>query len=100
MRVEALADVRVGRSGSWIQRAHASVADGGDEHGEQRDQNNGDKVPVGKFLRHTIQRNWRDGLDENDAVENQVPKRERAAKPGRGGGRRGGVFHEAGYWIM
>ncbi len=100
MRVQSLSDVGVGRSRGRIQRAHASVADRRDQHGEQSDQNDGDKVAVGKFLRHAIQWNRRDGLDENDAVENQVPKRERAAKPRRGRGAAESSFHGSGYWIM
>src|ERR1039457_491486 len=100
MRVESLSDVCVGRSSGRVQRSHASIADRRDQHGEQRDQNNGDKVAVGEFLRHAIERNRRDRLDENDAVENQIPKRERAAEPRRGRGRRGAVFHGCGYWIM
>jgi len=46
MRVESLADIGIGGTSGRIQRAHATVADGGDKHREERDQNDGDEVAV------------------------------------------------------
>ena len=51
---------------------------------KQRNQDDGDEVTVGKLLRDAIQRHRRNGLDENDSVEDQIPKRERAAEPRNG----------------
>src|SRR5437764_13619383 len=50
---------------------------------------------------HSKDRHGSDRLNDDDAVQDQVPKRERAAKPGRGRGWSGSRgFHESGYWIM
>ena len=91
MRIEAPAHIRIRRARSRIQRTHASIADRGDQHGEQGDQDDGDEVTVRKFLRHAVQRHRRNRLDQNDAVKNQIPKRERTpqtrhTRTGRGGG--------------
>ena len=53
---------------------HASIADSGDHHGEHRDQNDRGEVSVREFLRDAEQGHRSDGLNQNDAVENQVPE--------------------------
>ena len=100
MRVESLADVSVGRSGLRIERAHAPITDSSDQHSDQHDQDDGDEMPVGKLLRYAIERHRRNRLNEDDAVEDKVPKGERTTKAryARRSGSRG--FHRSGYWIM
>jgi hypothetical protein len=69
MRVQPFADVRVGRTGGWIERAHAPIADGRDQHREQSDQNDGDEVTVRELLRHTIKWHRRNRLNEDNPIE-------------------------------
>src|SRR5438309_1501522 len=98
MRIQSLPHIRISRTCRWIERRHAPVADSGNQHGEHGDQNDGGKVPIGKFLSHSIKRHRRDGLNEDDAIEDEVPKSENALEPvDRSNGSRG--FHPA-YWIM
>ena len=103
VRVQPLPYVGVGGSCRGVNRSHAAIADRGDQHGEQRNQDDGDEVSVRKLLRYAIERHWRDGLDKDDSVKNQVPQRERAAQAWNGsctGRTGGGGFHGNGYWIM
>ena len=92
MRIQSLPHIRISRTCRWIERRHAPVADSGNQHGEHGDQNDGGKVPIGKFLSHSIKRHRRDGLNQDDAIEDEVPKSENALEPvGRSNGSRG--FH-------
>src|SRR5579871_5922136 len=100
MRVDALANIRVRRPSLRIKCAHASVTDCGDQHADQHDQDDGDEVPVRQLLRDAVQGHRRNGLNEDDAIKNQVPKGQSTSKPGNGGGGGGGGIHGNGYWIM
>ena len=94
MGIEPSAHICIGRARGRIERTHAAVTDRRDQHGKQRDQDNGDEVPVRKFLRDAIKRNGGDRLDEHDAVEDQVPKAQNAFQARRRRSGRGG-FHLA-----
>src|SRR5690349_24725517 len=80
VRIQAFANVSVGRSRGRVEGTHASVADCRDQHGEESDENDGDEMAVGKLLRNAVERHGRDRLDEDDTVEDQVPEGESAAK--------------------
>ena len=49
---------------------------------------------------HAVSRHGRGRLNDDDAVKNQVPKRERAAQARRGRRDSRSSFHESAYWIM
>jgi hypothetical protein len=90
--------IGISRTRAGIHTRHASITHGRENHGDHGDQNRRDHMSLAGVAENSICRHGRGGLDDDDAVKDQVPKRERAAKPGRGDrGRRGSVFHESGY---
>jgi hypothetical protein len=97
MRIQSLANIGVGRSRRGIKRAHAPITDSRDQHGKERDQNDGDEVAVRQFLRHSIQGHRRNRLDQYDSVKNQIPKRERATQARYGTSSGSRRFHGNGY---
>jgi len=86
--VELAADVGVGGAGAGIDARHASVADGGEEHGHHGDEDGGDDVAACNVTDHTVDSHGRCGLDDDDAVDDEVPKLQGAAEAG--GSRLGG----------
>ena len=67
-------DVGVGGPGAGIGPRHAAIADGREQHGAHGDQDGGDDVPARLLAHHAEQRHGRGGLDQDDAVEDQVPQ--------------------------
>ena len=53
---------------------------------DHRDQDGGDDVAAAAIAQHAENRHRRDRLDDDDAVKDQIPKREGASKPGSGSG--------------
>ena len=78
--VDLLADVGEGGPGAGIGARHAAVADGGEQHGHHGDQDGGDDVAAAAIAEHAEDGHRRRGLDDDDAVEDQVPETERTAK--------------------
>src|SRR6516162_9532308 len=77
-------DVGVGGTGARIDARHASVADGGEDHRDHRDEHSGDDVPLTCVGERAVSGHGRSGLDDDDAVENEVPKAESALQTGGG----------------
>jgi len=72
------ADIKEGRAPVGIDAGHAAIADGGEHHGHHGQQNHRDHVPPRNIVEHAEHRHGRRGLDENDAVEHQVPEAQAA----------------------
>ena len=82
--------IGVGRAGAGIDARHPSITHCGENHRDHRDQDGGDHVSSAGVAENAVGGHGRGGLDHDDAVQNQVPKRQRSAKPGSGGGRSNG----------
>jgi hypothetical protein len=95
--IDLLSNVGEGRPGAGIGPRHAAIAESGEQHGHHGNEKRSDDVPVAAVAEYTEHRHRRDGLDHNYAIKDEIPERECAAEPGRGGGRRGSVFHGSGY---
>ena len=92
MRIDSPAHVGVSRAGGRVERRHASVTDGGEQHRHAADEHRIDGVAKRQLLGHAEQRHHGDGLNEDHAVEHQVPEAEHAAQARhRGSCRRMGV---------
>ncbi len=76
MRADRLAYVSVCRTRRRIDACHAAIAEGCDHHRQHGDQNGRDGVSVGEFLRNAKQRNRSRGLDQDQTIKDQVPKRQ------------------------
>ena len=74
-----------------IDARHASVADGGEEHGHHCQQDHRDYVPARFLVENAEHRHRRRRLDQDDPVEDQVPESQGALQSdgfglrGRGG---------------
>ena len=100
-RMQLAPYIRVRRPRAGIHPRHAAVAHGRKNHGDHRDQNGRDHVSLAGVAEYAISGHGRRGLNDDDAVKNQVPKRERSAQTWSGmGSCRGRVFHGSGYSIM
>src|SRR5215831_17607067 len=73
-RVNLFADVEERRATMWIHASHAAVAHRGKQHGHHRQQDDGDHMASRLFVEHAEDRHGRGGLNENDAVEDQIPE--------------------------
>ena len=71
-------DVRERRTRARIRACHTPVADPGEQHRDHRDQNRRDHMSAPAIAEDTEDRHWRDGLNDDHAVKDQVPQRERA----------------------
>ena len=71
-------------AGAGIGTRHAAIAEGGEQHGNHGNQDRGDHVPVAPIAERSKHRHRRGRLDDDDAVEDQVPQGEGAAKMRRG----------------
>ena len=78
VRVQAVTDESVGGTGGRVNGGHAAITECGQQHGEHGQHNRGDRVAIGEFLRHTEQGHGRNGHDEHDAVQDQIPQRQYA----------------------
>ena len=84
--VQGPSHVGVSRTRAGIDPRHASVAHGGEDHGDHGDQNRSDHMTLAGIAEYAISRHGGGRLDDDDAVKDQVPKGERSAKPHVGGG--------------
>jgi hypothetical protein len=55
---------------------HASIANGGEQHGDHGDEDGGDDMAVRDLADDAEGRHGGGGLDEDDAVEDEVPEAE------------------------
>ena len=78
--MELLADVGEGGARAGIDARHAPVAEGGEQHREHADEDRGDDVATRFRAHHAEDAHRGDGLDDDDAVEDEVPERERATQ--------------------
>src|SRR6185437_8723156 len=92
-RVELLGDIRKGRAGARINARHAAVADGREEHRNHCNGDGRDNVPVGKIADDTVDAHRRRGLDDDDAVDDQVPQLQGALQLRSLPGSRCDLFH-------
>ncbi len=87
-----LRDVGERRTRAGIRARHAAVADAGEEHRHHRDENRGNDVPASTLAENAENRHRRDRLDDDHAVQNQIPKRECAPETGSRAARCDGSF--------
>ena len=78
-RIDFLANIGESRPGAGIRPRHAPIADRGKQHGDHRNQDGSDNVTVAALAQYAEDRHGGHRLDYDDAVKNQVPKRERSA---------------------
>ena len=89
-----LADVSVGRTGGRIGAGHFAVADRGEEHGDHGDQNGGDHVAASVVADDAVNAHGGDGLNDDDADDDEVEEAEDAAQfYGSAGWRIAGTAH-------
>ena len=69
-RIDLLADVGERRTGAGVGSRHAPIADGREQHGHHGNQDGGHDMSVPTVAEHAEHRHGRDGLDDDDAVEN------------------------------
>ncbi len=74
--IDFLPDVSERRAGAGIGARHASVAEGGEQHGNHGDQQRGDDVAASAIAQHSEDGHRGDRLNYNDSVKNQIAKRE------------------------
>ena len=74
------ANVGVGRTGTGIHARHPPVAHGREHHRNHGNQNGGDNVALAGIAEYAVRRHGRGWLDDDDAVKNQVPERERCVE--------------------
>ena len=94
-RMQLAPHVGVSRTRAGIHPRHAPVTHGREHHGNHGNQNRGNHVALAGVAENSVRRHGRRRLNHDDAVKDEVPKRQRAAEPGRGEGRRGSIFHES-----
>ena len=82
--VESASDVSVSGAGRGVERRHPSIANSREHHGDHGNQNRSDEVPLGKHLCDTEHGDWRDGHDQHDTVENQIPHGQNSAQATHG----------------
>jgi hypothetical protein len=82
--MQFLSDVGERGAGARVRARHASVADRRQEHGAHADQNRGDDVAAGFLADDAVNAHRRNRLDQDDAVEDQIPQRERPPEVRRG----------------
>ena len=72
------AHVGIGRSRAWINARHAPIAHRGKDHGHHRDENRSDDMALSLVAENSIGGHGRGRLNDDDAVHDQIPQRERA----------------------
>ncbi len=83
--MDLLADVGERGPGAGVRARHAAIADRRQQHGHHGDEDGGDDVALAAFVQHAEDGHRRHRLDDDDAVEDQVPQRQRALEAlGRG----------------
>ena len=91
--IDFLANVSEGRAGARISARHAAIADGGEQHRHHGDQDGGNDMPASAIAEHPEHRHRGDRLNHDNAVQNQIPERERAPQARNASGRVGGRTH-------
>ena len=75
-----LADVGIGGSGAGVGASHLAIADGGEEHSHHGDQDGGDDVAASVIADDAKDAHRRDGLNDDDANDDEVPEAEDATE--------------------
>lgn len=78
--IQTSSHISVGGTGDGIQTGHAPVARSREHHGHHGNQDRGDHVPIRQLLAYTEEGNGGNGLDDDDTVEDQIPKSEDSAQ--------------------
>ena len=76
--IQFLADVGVSGTGGRIRTSHFAVADGSEEHGDHGDKDGGDHVTARVVADDAVNAHGRDGLNNDDADDDEVPETEDA----------------------
>ena len=76
--MQLFADVHECRPAMRIDASHASITDGGEQHRNHRAQNRRDNVASRFLVNHTEARHRSCRLNQNDAIEHQVPEAQTA----------------------
>ena len=84
-------DIGVGGARAGISAGHTAIADGGEEHGDHGDEDGGDHVAMGDLADDPEGRHRSGRLNEDDAVEDQVPETRARLRRGAEGGEGLGV---------
>lgn len=72
--VELLGDVAEGGARTRVDASHAPITDGGEQHGYHRDKDRGDHMSVGNIADYTVDAHGSRGLDDDDAVYDEMPQ--------------------------
>ena len=88
-RVHFLGNVSESGSGAGVSARHPAVTDAGEQHRNHGNQDCRDHVSAAAIAEHAKHRHGRDRLNDDDAVENQIPKGQRPPKARRSGSRGG-----------
>ena len=83
MWIQSTPHVGVGGASRRVQRRHTSITDGRQQYGYHPGQDGRDRVAERELLCYAEKGQGRNGLNEDDAVENKVPKREDAPQAPR-----------------
>ena len=83
MRVERLADISAGRTGGRVGVRHASITHGSQYHGEHSNEDRGGDVAMRHGSHYAKRRQRGRRLNDDYAVDEEVPKREYASDAAR-----------------
>ena len=81
MWIQSTPHVGVGGASRRVQRRHASITDGRQQYGYHPRQDGRNRVAERELLCYAEKGQGRNGLNEDNAIENEVPKREDAPQP-------------------
>jgi len=93
--MDFLSDVGESGASAGIGFRHAAITDGGEQHGEHRDEDGGNDVAVGALANHSVDGHGSSGLDDHNAVEDKIPEAEGPAQLYRRTGRACACRHAA-----
>ena len=82
-RMKLLANIGKRRARAWIDARHATVADRGEEHSHHSNEDGGDDMAACLIADHAVDAHRSRRLDDDDAVDDEVPQFERAFEMGR-----------------
>ena len=75
-RIDLLPDVGESGACTRVRPRHAPIAESGKQHRHHGDQDGRDHVAAPTVTEHTKYRHWRDRLNDDNSVQNQVAQRE------------------------